>query len=83
MDNAMLGFSGVPIIAAPLMPQNATAINLPKFSRHRSRRVWKKLCRYLKETSRALWTDVLIMDGKIFAHPSIIELMTPTPTEEK
>lgn len=81
MDNAMLRFSGVPIISAPLMPQNATTINLPRFSRHRSRRIWKKMCRYLKKTSHALWTDILIMDGKIFAHPSIIEAMKSTPTD--
>lgn len=68
-----LGFGGYRVVESvhALEPVNATIWDEPKFSRHRSRRLWKKL---RKKTARSHPGNPCIYqaNGMLIVHPALM-----------
>jgi hypothetical protein len=56
---------GIPVYETPYLEPNHTAIELPKPSRNRSRRLLKKLMQRMRESARPMWTEVLLITDPI------------------
>jgi|HubBroStandDraft_1064217.scaffolds.fasta_scaffold113237_3 hypothetical protein len=57
--------NGMPVHASPYLLPNHTAIELPRRSKNRSHRMFKKLMRRARENAYAVWTEVLIIRDPI------------------
>lgn len=64
---------GTPIYPSPYFEPDYLTIELPMASKHRSRRIWKKLMKRVRERARPVWTQVYVIDGKMFCHPTVYE----------
>lgn len=73
-----LHLNGIPVYPTPYLEPNHTAVELPKFSRHRSVRVFKKLMKRVREAARPVWTEMLMITDPltrrqyIACHPTIL-----------
>lgn len=79
ITSGALILNGLPVYPSPHFEPNHTAIDLPRYSRNRSRRVFKKLMKRVRESARPVWTDVFMITDpltkrKYFAcHPTVLD----------
>lgn len=78
-----LPFGGLKVISTPLALHTvAMSINVIVPSRHRSKRVWKKLVKRRMESARAMSEPASYMVGDtLYAHPVFIERMKAMSNE--
>jgi hypothetical protein len=74
---ATLHIKGMPVYETPYLFPNYTAIDLPRFSSNRSKRLSKKMMQRVREKAYAVWAEVLIIRDPIsggdymVCHPTV------------
>ena len=65
------GGAMIDICSSHLVPADFSIITLPAYTPNRSRRLWKKLNRNLRHTSKLGYQNVWFIQGRAYCHPTV------------